>query len=283
MRASPRPLFHITADAMLPAAPGMAMVAPRDPLALLLEELLEAADCSIIPPPALAPDGPSATRAFAALRRASAFFEVAAGASLADHFWTHGSALRSGEVAARLRATARCGRPVQGFLALYATDICSSLLYSPNAMPVRVRTRISFQGDAGGPFLALIACEADPVGRVQAIAGHALPIYHGRRFMPVRSPLDRDVLRALEHLQVALDAHGIECWIQRARFPQSEAAARYNIRICVPGKAERQFMIAVDPGGLAGDDSAPPADFLVDAGNWANGTFIAWLTRTVSG
>ncbi|WP_323810769.1 hypothetical protein [Sphingobium baderi] len=73
-------------------------------------------------------------------------------------------------------------------------------------MPVRVRSGISSQGDAGGPFIALIACEAEPAGPAQAIAGHALPIYHGRRFLPVRTPLDRDVLRALEHLQVALDA-----------------------------------------------------------------------------
>src|SRR3546814_7206393 len=42
-----------------------------------------------------------------------------------------------------------------------------------------------------------------------------MPIYHARRFVPVSTSLDRDVLRALEHLQVALDAHGAECAIRR--------------------------------------------------------------------
>lgn len=129
----------------------------------------------------------------------------------------------------------------------------------------------------------MIACEAEPVGPARAIAGHALPIYHGRRFLPVRSALDRDVLRALEHLQVALDAHGIECWIRRLRPHRLEAPARYSIRICVPHKTERQITIAVDPCGSAGDEGAAPADYLVDEARWGNGKFTDWLTGAVSG
>src|SRR3546814_3933469 len=53
--------------------------------------------------------------------------------------------------------------------------------------------------------------------RAAAIEAYAAPIFHARRFILVRSELDRDVLRALEHLQAALDAHGVECAIHRVR------------------------------------------------------------------
>src|SRR3546814_16569873 len=68
---------------------------------------------------------------------------------------------------------------------------------------------------AVGPVLALIRCEATSDGRAQAVKACAMPIYHARRFVPVSTSLDRDVLRALEHLQLALDAHGAECAIRR--------------------------------------------------------------------
>src|SRR3546814_5097347 len=67
------------------------------------------------------------------------------------------------------------------------------------------------------PYLALVAFEGEPDGRAAAIEAYAAPIFHARRFILVRSELDRDVLRALEHLQAALDAHGVECAIHRVR------------------------------------------------------------------
>src|SRR3546814_7819676 len=95
-------------------------------------------------------------------------------------------------------------------LLLYAVDARSPLLYLPQRQPLRIRDGIEIAPEtAGGPFLALIRCEATADGRAQAVKACAMPIYHARRFVPVSTSLDRDVLRALEHPQLALDAHEI--------------------------------------------------------------------------
>src|SRR3546814_12566092 len=84
------------------------------------------------------------------------------------------------------------------------------------SQPLRIRDGIEIAPEtAGGPFLALIRCEATADGRAQAVKACAMPIYHARRFVPVSTSLDRDVLRALAHLQLALYAHGAECAIRR--------------------------------------------------------------------
>src|SRR3546814_1844201 len=99
---------------------------------------------------------------------------------------------------------------IHGFAVLYATDVRPPLLYGPNMSPLRVTGTIGTESDIEGPYLALVAFEGEPDGRAAAIEAYAAPIFHARRFILVRSELDRDVLRALEHLQAALDDHGVE-------------------------------------------------------------------------
>src|SRR3546814_9379107 len=84
-------------------------------------------------------------------------------------------------------------------------------------MSLRVTGTIGTESDSEGPYLALVAFEGEPDGRAAAIEAYAAPNFHARRFILVRSELDRDVLRALEHLQAALDAHGVESAIHRVR------------------------------------------------------------------
>lgn len=263
--------------------PGEAISAPRKPLALLFEELVDAAGCNLIPAPALAPDPPSIIDAFGALRAASAQYEVAPGIGLADHFWTHGADFHSGEVAARLTATARAGNAVQGFLVLHATEVRWPLLYGLKMAPIRVRNALEIDPGVDGPFLALIVCEVAPDGRAEAIEGYAMPIYHARRFVPVRCDLDRDVLRALEQLQVVLDAHGVEGTIQRIRPVPGTVETRLALTLRSEDGAAQDIHLAVDPVA-----SFPPriatggqTDYFVTSENWADGSFVGWLEHAV--
>jgi len=277
-----RHIFRLPSEADLPPLSGDAAGDVPSVLERLLEGLLDAAGANVIPSPAAAPDGSNIVDAFAGLRAASKYFEVAPGISLADHFWTHAAAFHTGALGKQLAQTARLG-PVQGFLALYATVVSSPLLYSPNLPPFRVQGMIETGTDVGGPYLALIACEGRPDGTADAISGFALPLFHAQRFVPVRSELDRDVLRALEHLQVSLDAHGVDCTVQRIRPRTRSAVTMLNVTLSAPGEIPRPFRLAIDLAGATSSASGGDAsvDFVVNHRNWSDGGFVAWLEKSL--
>lgn len=282
IRGARRRLFFVPAHAALPPLPGEERRQEDDLLATLIDELVEAAGCACIRAPSFAPDASSMTEAFAALRSASHQFDVAPGTPLAERFWTHLAALREGDMSARLMFTGK-GEARQGFLALYATEIRSPLLYTSNRVPLRVRDEIGVPRGVEGPFLALIVCKASPSGRMEAVRGYGLPIYHTNRFFPVSSNLDRDVLRVLEHLQVTLDAYGVDCSIERRR-PFTEAGeTMLTLTIDRPPDDRRTIQLAIDATGNTPPSSgcSARADFLVTNENWANGRFVAWLVSTV--
>jgi len=260
-----RPIFRVSSDADLPPLPGGPAPGAIHPLERLLEDLLETAGANVIPSPAQAPDGPDIVDAFGALKAASAQYDVAPGIGLADHFWTHGAPYHSGAVGAQLARTAGAGRSVQGFLALYATEIRSPLLYSEKQSPLRVSGTIGTLPDVSGPYVTLVTCEGSADGSAEAVVGFAMPVFTARRFLPVRSELDRDVLRALEHLQVSLDAHGIECTVQRIRPRTPSTVTTFNVSVCAAGGIPRYFRLAVDPAGTTsqGGDGDRSFDFTV--------------------
>src|SRR3546814_15183545 len=68
-----------------------------------------------------------------------------------------------------------------------------------------------------------------------------MPIYHARRFVPVSTSLDRDVLRALEHLQVALDAHGAACAIRRELPFSGTAPIQITLSLSLQGRTIREI------------------------------------------
>lgn len=276
-----RPLFRVPSDLNLPPWSGQAATIPRHALANLLEELIDAAGCNELPAPARVPDHPSIADLFAALKAAAAGYEVAPGLCLAEYFWTHAAAIHSGEVAACLLRAVRSGRCVQGFAVLYVTDVRPPLLYGPIMRPVRVRGKIGTLNGVEGPYLALVACEGEPNGSATAIEAYAAPIFHARRFILVGSELDRDVLRALQHLQVALDAHGAECAIHRIR---PEGDGRTLIEMVISTSASvRRICLAIDAMGATEPDTPGrvSVEFVVTHRNWRDGSFIAWLARAV--
>lgn len=278
-----RHLFRFSWDDDLPPLPGCSGSTACNKLQRLLEALIETAGANIIPAPALAPDAPDIGEAFARLRAAAERYEVAPGVRLAEYFWTHGSPFHSGLVGAQLAATVRTGHVPQGFLALHATEVRSPLLYGPNMQPIRVQGPLNAIADAGGPYLALVVCEGRPHGRADAVAGFAMPVYHSRRFLPVRSDLDRDVLRALEHLQQSLDAHGAECAVQRIRPLIDNANTQLMVTLTPRAGLPSHLRVAVDPNGGAPKHrcSEPLADYTVTHRNWQDGSFVARLERTL--
>src|SRR3546814_2609140 len=105
---------------------------------------------SDLPAPATAPDHPSITDAFDALRVTAQDFEVVPGMSMANHLWTHAAPLRSGEVASTLIRGGPAGHAIPGFLLLYAVDARSPLLYLPQRQPLRIRDGIEIAPETAG-------------------------------------------------------------------------------------------------------------------------------------
>lgn len=273
------PLFRGLPVVGLPSLTGESAPVGDRQLNLLLEELIDAARFNILPPPALAPDSPSVADAFAVLRSAISAYHVETDVLLSHHFWTFGSALRNGAVARRLHESARTGRVAQGFVALYASEICSGVLYSPRTMPLRVSQEIALPANVGGPYFALLACDLTPDGRAEVVAIDAVPIYKAGRFLPVRSELDRDVLKALEHLQCALDVHGAECTITRIRPAVQTNVTRLSLTIKDRAFRRRSAVLAINPD-RAENGFLKDVDFCVTHQNWPSGSLIAWLERT---
>lgn len=275
-------LFRFSPKDDYPPFPGAAAQGQSHDLASLLSILIEAARCNVIDGPGKAPDDPSIIDEFGRLVGAAHGFEIAPGVPLVDHFWTHGEPFRRGEVAERLRDSGKhSAMSVDGFLALYGTDVESPILYSPNMMPFRVGQSIEMPSGIPGPFLVLVGCRLAPDGRAEAPLAYAQPIFHGRRFMPVASELERDVLRALEQLQVALDAQGVDCRIERiiAKHARRDAAT-IELTISRQDSVIRTVRFAVQ----ADETMAPPSreiGFIVTPATWADGGFVTWLERAI--
>src|SRR3546814_21099997 len=82
-------------DDGVPPLLGVNNFSPAHDLAALIEYLIGASGRHIIPAPATAPDHPSITDAFDALRVTAQDFEVVPGMSMATHLWTPAAPLRS--------------------------------------------------------------------------------------------------------------------------------------------------------------------------------------------
>lgn len=276
-----QPLFCVHLGNDLPPLPGarVRVAAPGATLEDLLNRLLAAASSNIISTPALSPDLPSMQTSFVALEAASTSFQVATGFGLAPFFWTHAAPLRKGDVARALREAGSMG-PNQAFLALYATDARSPLLFTERGIPLRVREAIEVPSGISGPFLVLVVCALSESGEAVAVKGYAQPIYHARRLVPVGSEHERDVLRVLEHLQVALDSHGVEVDIIRPLQPALRRASAVTLSLAVRDQVQPERSISFWVGHSGDEPNATPTDrFHVDRISLSSGAFVSWLER----
>lgn len=273
---------------MTSQAPSPLSAVPEAPMTKALPELLHAVlgagGSNVIVPPSILPD-PSPSIAFEQLVTGASSFQLAPGVLLADHFWNHVGDYRRGTVAARLRETAgRTGKFLPGFLAAYATSVRSPLVYGPHRMPLRVAEAIDIAERISGPYLVLVGCRLLSNGKAEAVRGFAQPILNGRRFVPVFSELERDVLKALIGLQGALDAHGVDCTIKRVLSPGS-AALGHDIHLVIQREsvAIRELRLAISTGDLDGAKQSEPhtVDYVVGPQNWSDGRFVAWLEHEI--
>ena len=188
-------------------------------LARLLWVLLDRAQSNIIPPIG-SPDRlrrGSIKAEFAAIREAAKTILVAPGVPLADVLFTHVSAYHRRQVFARLRSASRSwppGHAPQAFMLLFTKAIRGSTITISDDEALTIATRVqspsSILNPVHGPFLTLIVVGKHPdAAGYDSIGAYAQPIESGRRFVPVASDLDRDVVKAVDRLQWKLNSRGI--------------------------------------------------------------------------
>lgn len=280
-RVAERRPFALSEEAGLPPLPGAALPAEAEAPALArrLWELLEAAGHDRILAPARRGDS-SLPDAFEAIMDSADLFEVMPGIALADVLWTRSAPYWNGELAQRLSdKRADAGEAsVPGAVVLFAQGAGKRAALLGHAQPFVVSEAILGSLDVPGPYLVLVVCEVDPLGKAQALRGYAQPILNGHHFMPVGSAFERDVFVALIALQARLDAHGLECSIGRSLSP---AGPGPEIEIAVEHEnGERLALHAVlcstdEPKGAGKKDPASP--FIVTPQRFADGAFLAWL------
>jgi len=283
-----QPVFTVCLDGDIPsfmpaAAPA---VQKRPSLSELFAHLMAAAGCNVIAAPASAAHPPSIHDGFGALMEASNQFLVGPGIPLAEAFWTHVLAYRRGTVTRALRAAALQGQHIQGFLTIYATDVRSPLLYTENAPPLRVRETIDVPPGVDGPFLVLVVCELAENEDARPIRGYAQPVYQARRFVPVASNLERDVLKILEHLQTTLESFGLDAEVIR-EIPDcvashDQTARPATITLAAVNRTGTQMrltmLIGAEPGSTAGADVHA---FSIDRTSLESGALVSWLQREI--
>jgi hypothetical protein len=195
-------------------------------LARLLWRLIDLAGVNRCPPLRLDDGRSSIGEQFRALVAATGRVEIAPGLELARAFWTHAQALHSRRVFASLRALARQwprGHAPQAFLALYAHKVRGATIHVAGAAPVVLANRVQSpsirDNRIEGPYLVLVVIGEYPEAHGYApLRGYAQPILSGRRFIPIESDFEREVLRALINLRTPLDRRGAEIHIEKPVF-----------------------------------------------------------------
>lgn len=250
-------------------------------LATLLWSLLTAAGRNVLPPLVETLDPPAIANEFDALLAAAGTIRLNGTILLADRLWRHADALRRGDVARGLGAAGSGDMP--GFVLAYAEEVRSGVVLGKGMSPIRVEGEIPVAGQAAGPYLVLIACRLEGNGRARAVSAFAQPILAGQCFVPVWSELERDVLRAIGHLQVRLDAFGVDCTVER-KMPLGDSinAIAGDIVISARGQEREALALTIRVVECAHFeerqcDGSPEDVFLLDQAAWQSGSLVRWL------
>lgn len=252
-------------------------------LATLLWSLLTAAGRNVLPPLVETLDPPAIANEFDALLAGAGTIRLNGTILLADRLWRHADALRRGDVARGLGAAGSGDMP--GFVLAYTDEVRSGVVLGKGMSPIRVEGEIPVAGQAAGPYLVLIACRLEGNGRARAVSAFAQPILAGQCFVPVWSELERDVLRAIGHLQVRLDAFGVDCTVERVIPAQFGDDPETGDIVIMTRRAEGEsrnlsVRIVMEDCEMS---SAGDQLFILDRKKWADGSFIRWLERSLLG
>ena len=195
-------------------------------LAKLMWKLIENANVNTIGYlPSTGRDGTGIKDQFAALRRASARFEIAPGVPLPHHLYFAAEAYQRLQVHARLRKAARTwphGFAPQAFLLVEAHEIAQNTIIT-GLGTIEVRNRIQHSGIIHGgiepPFLCLVVVgEHNASEGYLALRAYAQPVFKGNRFIPVHFGYERELLDRFIGLQYRLRRDNISAALRRPLF-----------------------------------------------------------------
>jgi len=197
-------------------------------LARLLWRLMERAHVNTVPPVGNLRTGnePSIQAEFDALKRGARGLEVAPGIELTRTLFYYAGAYHSEQIFAKLRALARNwpeDHAPQAFMLLYTAQVHGHDLHIRGFAPIHVANRVqclsSQVGPVSGPFLSLVVIGDPPETHgYTAVRAYAQPIFSGRRFIPVGSDTERDLLERLFTLQNQLVRDGTVLRITKPLF-----------------------------------------------------------------
>lgn len=276
--------FAIPHGSDLPPLPGAETDAdPVHPiLAHRLWTLMDAAELDRLPAPAAKPDF-SLIDELEAVEAAARAFQVAPGISLDQVLWTRSGPYWRGEVSARIAAFPL--PPPPAYIVLLARGVTRRAALLGHAQPFVVNEQIEGSLETPGPFLILIACTLDPLGQAVAQRGYAQPVFSGQVLLPVSSAFERDVLTAIIAVQRTIDAHGLECTVQRPFDAAREMFCDHlELVLGRGGTASATLKIELsedEPKRRARTDHA--GTFTVTPARFSDGSFVAWLEEAISG
>lgn len=195
-------------------------------LARLLWRLLAISGLNRVPPLSLDSPSHAIGDEFRLLTATAGKIEIAPGIELGRALWTHAQALHSRRVYARLRDLARFwpqGHAPQAFLTLFAQRFRGATIHAAGCNPVVLANRVQSPSVRGnqisGPYLVIVVVGEYPEAHGYApLRAYAQPIYSGKRFIPVDSDFERDVLRALLETRRRLDQEGWDMAIEKPVF-----------------------------------------------------------------
>lgn len=252
-------------------------------MAQRLWALLDKAGANVIGAPSIRPDSCLGDE-FSAVMAAARAFSLGRD-RLDQRLWTRSGPFWNGDIARTLGRTSAAAPPL-GFVLLLAQSVGRRAALLGHAQPFVVNEPILGDLDRPGPYLVLIACTLDPIGKAQPLRAFAQAILSAACFMPVASQLERDVLAILLALREKLDCQGLECTIRR---PFSPARGNFDpgFQLIIEGedRSRRTLSITASQQERAARKGKTKCEdsFEATPRRLSDGSFVSWLERMLLG
>eukprot|EP00456_Euglypha_rotunda_P082754 TRINITY_DN8158_c0_g1_i7.p1 TRINITY_DN8158_c0_g1~~TRINITY_DN8158_c0_g1_i7.p1 ORF type:complete len:257 (+),score=23.37 TRINITY_DN8158_c0_g1_i7:36-773(+) len=228
---------------------------------------------NVIPPLVSKPDS-TLPDEMATLRLAARHWKVG-DVRLDERLWTRSGPFWHGEVARALATGPK--NSTQGFLLLLANAVTSRALLFGHGAPFPVREGMKAGIGRERPHLALVACALEPTGQALASHGFTQTVLNARCFMPVNSTFERDLFILLLELQVALDAHGIDCAITRP-FDEISCAFTDSLQLHFGFEGSTRHELTIRMTAAPSVTQPTETDvFLLSPIQLSDNAFVEWL------
>lgn len=211
------------------------------------------------------------------LRKAAARFSLAPGIGLEDWFWTSPQDLWEGKIARQFESYPGPSKTCPpGFLCIFAQDASPRGVFWQKARPLLLRDKLYGNFETGGPYMALLRCEADWTGRVDVIDGYVQPVHSAHVPFPVTCALERTVAAMLLKVAERLDDGGLDMKVSRALGHQGPDD---YISICLSRQNHVLRKIALTCADIPNDSHREI--YKVTQAKLEDHTFLNWLVGVV--